>query len=244
MSFAGISQPWLRDLAKRWARWRLASGIGAGSVAKGALAVTRFSAFLASPEVSISRLDQVDRELLERYLAELHDELAGRNVHAEPATAMFHYEDYPKRGQLLPRALAEHVMAQLEDPANLDRWDDPARRLVTLILIRCGLRLGDALRLPLDCIVHDADQAPYLRYQNHKMKRRRSFPSTRSSRPRSPDSGTASAAAGPKGHLCCSPADAPTLTAASGPAIPATSMRSASGCCAATSATSTASRCI
>jgi len=51
-------------------------------------------------------------------------------------------------------------MTQLEDPANLDRWNDPARRLITLILIRCGLRLGDALRLPFDCIVHDADQAP------------------------------------------------------------------------------------
>ena len=35
-------------------------------------------------------------------------------------------------------------MTQLEDPANLDRWNDPARRLITLILIRCGLRLGDA----------------------------------------------------------------------------------------------------
>jgi integrase len=192
VGFAGISQPWLRDLAKRWTRWRLASGIGAGTATKGTLAITRFSKFLASPPASVTRLAQVDRELLERYLAVLHAELAGRNIHAErigqlasflqairrlgwddslPATAMIHYDDYPKRGEMLPRALAEHVMAQLEDPANLDRWNDPARRLVTLILIRCGLRLGDALRLPLDCIVHDADNAPYLRYQNHKMKR-------------------------------------------------------------------------
>ncbi len=190
--FTQISRPWLKELAKRWLRWRLSSGIGAGSVTKGALAIARFSAFLASPSVNVTRLAQVDRELLERYLAGLHAELAGRNVHAErigqlssflhavrrlgwdeslPAGAMFHYDDYPKRGQLLPRALAEHVMTQLEDPANLDRRNDPARRLITLILIRCGLRLGDALRLPFDCIVRDADQAPYLRYQNHKMKR-------------------------------------------------------------------------
>ncbi len=190
--FTQISQPWLKELAKRWIRWRLSSGTGAGSVTKGALAITRFSAFLASPAVNVTRLAQVDRELLERYLADLHSELAGRNVHAErigqlngflhairrlgwddslPASAMFHYDDYPKRGQLLPRALAEHVMTQLEDPANLDQWNDPARRLITLILIRCGLRLGDALRLPFDCVVRDADQAPYLRYQNHKMNR-------------------------------------------------------------------------
>ena len=190
--FTQISQPWLKELAKRWIRWRLSSGIGAGSATKAALAIACFSAFLASPAVNVTTLAQVDRSLLERYLADLHTELAGRNVHAErvgqlnsflhtirrhgwddslPASAMFCYEDYPKRGQLLPRALAEHVMAQLEDPANLDRWNEPARRLITLILIRCGLRLGDTLRLPLDCIVHDADQAPYLRYQNHKMNR-------------------------------------------------------------------------
>lgn len=192
MRFTQVSQPWLKELAKRWTRWRLSSGTGAGSVTKGALAIARFSAFLASPAVNVTRLAQVDRELLERYLADLHAELAGRRIHAErigqlssflhairrlgwddslPASAMFDYDDYPKRGQLLPRALAEHVMTQLEDPANLDRWNDPARRLITLILIRCGLRLGDALRLPFDCIVHDADQAPYLRYQNHKMNR-------------------------------------------------------------------------
>ncbi|WP_327167530.1 site-specific integrase [Streptomyces subrutilus] len=37
--------------------------------------------------------------------------------------------------------------------------------------MRCGLRITDTVRLPHDCIVHDADSAPYLRYLNHKMKR-------------------------------------------------------------------------
>jgi hypothetical protein len=39
-----------------------------------------------------------------------------------PGSAMFHSEDYPKRGRQLPRALAEHVMTQFEDSATLDRW--------------------------------------------------------------------------------------------------------------------------
>ena len=42
---------------------------------------------------------------------------------------------------------------------------------MTLILIHCGLRVSDALRLERDCIACDADGAPYLRYFNHKMKR-------------------------------------------------------------------------
>ncbi len=50
-------------------------------------------------------------------------------------------------------------MAQIEQP-NLDRWDNPAFRLVTLILIRCGLRVSDALRLPHACVVTDAEGAP------------------------------------------------------------------------------------
>ena len=62
-------------------------------------------------------------------------------------------------------------MAQLEHPDNLARFDDPAHRLITIILMRCGLRVTDALRLPADCLVADADGAPYLRYFNHKMKR-------------------------------------------------------------------------
>ena len=40
-----------------------------------------------------------------------------------------------------------------------------------MILMRCGLRVTDALRLRSDCVVTDADGAPYLRYFNHKMKR-------------------------------------------------------------------------
>ena len=84
---------------------------------------------------------------------------------------MFFTEDYPKRDERLPRALAEQVMAQLEHPDNLARFADPAYRLITIILMRCGLRITDALRLRSDCVVADAEGAPYLRYVNHKMKR-------------------------------------------------------------------------
>ena len=62
-------------------------------------------------------------------------------------------------------------MAQLEHPDNLARWPEPAERLVTVILIRCGLRVGDALRRPFGCLVRDGDGAPYLHYTNHKMRR-------------------------------------------------------------------------
>jgi len=62
-------------------------------------------------------------------------------------------------------------MAQVEQPGNLARQENPAYRLATLILIRCGLRISDALKLPFGCTVADDSGAPYLRYRNHKMKR-------------------------------------------------------------------------
>src|SRR5260370_241892 len=88
-----------------------------------------------------------------------------------PASTAIYPEDWPKQPRRLPRALAAQIAAQLETSAALDLWDNPAYQLITLILIRCGLRVGDAARLPFSCIVTDADGAPYLRYYNHKMKR-------------------------------------------------------------------------
>lgn len=192
--FDRIPQPWLKDLVKRWVRWRLIAGLNTSSVAKGVRALARLGAFLADPrQRGVGGLGGLDRALLERYLADLHTEMSGRKSHLDhisslnafllavrqhgwgdgtlPADAVVFSEDYPRRPQPLPRALTEQVMAQLEDPANLNQWADLTQRLITLILMRCGLRVTDACRLPHDCIVRDADGAPYLRYRNHKMKR-------------------------------------------------------------------------
>jgi len=190
LQFGQIRQPWLRDLAKRWTRWRLSTGLSAGACYQGVQAVTRFGVFLG--QAGIQAPGQVDREVLERYLAILAGELAGKRAHRAciglvntflqavrrhgwdtslPPSAMFYPEDYPRSGEQLPRALAEHVMAQVENPAALARQDNPAYRLITIILMRCGLRISDATGLSFDCLVRDADGAPYLRYYNRKMKR-------------------------------------------------------------------------
>ena len=190
LRFDVISQPWLRELAKRWTRWRLASGLGLEAASRPIRVITRFARFC--DRAGIDAISEIDRQVLERYLADLHAEMAGSQRQGShigllggfftairqhrwdtdlPTSAMFFTEDYPKRAERLPRALAEHVMAQLESIDNLNRWDNPTYRLVTVILMRCGLRVSDALRLPCDCVVTDADAAPYLRYFNHKMKR-------------------------------------------------------------------------
>ena len=192
ISFTGILQPWLKELAKRYTRWQLATGLSASTAGSGARAMTRFAAWLAALPEPPAGLAGVTRPLLESYLAALRAEMGGQVRHSHyvgglsgflkavrrhgwddtlPPTAAIYPEDFPARGALLPRGLAAHVMAQVEQPANLGRLATSAYRLITLILIRCGLRISSAAGLALDCTVTDPDGAPYLRYYNTKMKR-------------------------------------------------------------------------
>ena len=190
LQFAGIGQQWLKELAKRWTRWRLSTGLTAQTCYRGVSALTRFSGFLA--DTGVIAADAINRDVLERYLADLAAAMASRREHRDhvgqvatflrdirrhqwdtslPASAAVFPEDYPPEGRSLPRALAGHVMAQIEDPANLAQQGNPAYRLITLILVRCGLRITDASKIPSECVVRDADGAPYLKYYNRKMKR-------------------------------------------------------------------------
>jgi integrase len=192
LRFDGIPQPWLRELAKRFARWRLSIGRSPIQTYVDVQAVTRLGGFLASPPVGVTSLVGLDRAVLERYLADLATDpraprsrsrdISSLNAFLDairrhqwdpslPASAAFYLDDFPRPEKRLPRGLAEHVMAQVEQPANLDRWNSPDSRLLTVILMRCGLRVGDATKIALDCVVRDGDGAPYLRYANRKMKR-------------------------------------------------------------------------
>jgi integrase len=199
LRFDRIGQPWLKDLSKRWIRLRLTSGLALSTAEGDLIRLTRFSDFLTSC-AGDSDLHDIDRRLVERYLGWLPDtpgtcQTRGRIIGTLAtflqairqhgwdggllrADAMIFPEDYPRPGRQrrLPRALAEHVMAQVEHPASLDRWPHPEGRLLTLILIRCGLRITSACALPFDCLIHDGQHAPYLRYVNTKMKREAAVP--------------------------------------------------------------------
>jgi integrase len=196
LRFDQVSQPWLRDLGKRWVRLRLCSGLSAATAVAGVQALTHFSEFLAVAAPGVD-LAGIDRPLLERYLAWLAGRAGGPATRGRwigslnqffqairrygwddtlPATAAMFAGDCPPRPPRLTRHLAEYVMAQVESPASLSRWPDPATRLVTLILIRCGLRACDACTLKFDCLIYDGQGAPYLRYFNTKMRREAAVP--------------------------------------------------------------------
>ena len=197
LRFDRISQPWLRGLAKRWIRLRMLSGISVETIGGNVQALTRLSEFLTITAPDASCLEGIDRDLLERFLAWLAGLPIGASTRIRhiggvhmflqairrhgwddrlPATAVIYRGDYPQRPARASRSLAEYVMTQLEQPASLDSWPSPEGRLVTLILIRCGLRVSSACTLAFDCLIHDGQGAPYLRYFNTKMKREAAVP--------------------------------------------------------------------
>jgi hypothetical protein len=212
LRFDRISQPWLRTLVKRWSRLRLSSGLAVGTVVSDVKALTRFSTFLTEAVPEVDGLAALDRAVLERYLAWLataglgpgakQDAVTGVGTLFQaarqydwdpclPTAAVFFAGDLPPRPSRVTRHLAEHVMAQVEAAANLDRWPNPAGRLVTLILIQCGLRTTDACTLSFDCLLHDGQDAPYLRYFKQQDAPRGRRPHRR--RPRGRDPGQAAA---------------------------------------------------
>lgn len=190
--FDQITRPWLKALAKKWARWRLSTGLTVEAAAMGTKTIETFNTFLGTIRIRVNGTADIDRDLIEQFLAYLHTHSPGQVTHRQrvgqfnlflltarrhewitdlPSSAAIYPEDYPKVTVRQPRALSEHVMAQVEHPENLAKWASPHHRLITVILIRCGLRISDTVALTQDCIVRDRDGAPYLRYLNHKMKR-------------------------------------------------------------------------
>ena len=81
LTFTPITQPWLRELVKRWLRWRLDTGLGLPVASRGLLALTRFAMFC--DRTGVTTLAGIDRPVLERYLADLHAELAGSQRHGD-----------------------------------------------------------------------------------------------------------------------------------------------------------------
>ena len=116
LRFDGIAQPWLRELAKRFARWRFSVGRSTNQTYIDIQAITRLSGFLHS-STSVTSLAGLDRQVLERYLADLSGDPRAQHSrsrdigslntfldairrhgwhHGLPAGASFYPDDFPK----------------------------------------------------------------------------------------------------------------------------------------------------
>jgi integrase len=190
VTLAPISQPWLREGAKRWARHRLALNHAFNTIIGGALSLKRFSAFLASCQPPVSAPWQVDRAMVERYLAWLralplaesskaHARVFLRTfleenrryhwVEGIAADAVLYADEVATRHSHLPRFIPEPVMAQLESEANLAKLSPSFRHLV-VVITETGLRAGDACALAFEPVVADSAGWSCLRFHCSKMR--------------------------------------------------------------------------
>jgi integrase len=197
--FSVITQPWLREAVKRFLRWRVDIGHSPSGMHRDMMTLTRLSQALTEVAGPHAPIEQFTRAVIERLLSLLIEDglvANGRGMalasirtfltlvrqhnwlpDLDPQVGIYS-EDMPRRTALPPRALPEFVMTQLEDQANLDRIPEERCRLLIPLLMQTGLRQGDGRFLPLDCLIVDAQNAPYLRYFNHKMKREAVVPIT------------------------------------------------------------------
>jgi integrase len=196
LRFAGITQGWLREVVKRWCRWRLSRGLAPATVDHDRHACRLLSEHLARVVGDHVSAAVLTRPVLESWFARLRSDYPDPSTRCHviqsvstllhdlqrygwepdlPADARIYPDDIPRRGPGRPRWVAEHLMRQLESPAAIAAFPSEDGALLLRILISCGLRLGDARRLPFDCIVRDAANAPYLTWTNHKIQERVAF---------------------------------------------------------------------
>jgi integrase len=198
--FTGLEPAFLRQAAKRWARNRLLSGYAFGGVARYVRSLRAFSAWMDDAGIVLRRPQEVTRDLLERYraavgarpiaaatkcallgdLKQVLDEVRAAGWLALPPTATYLRGELPRPGQeRLPKAISGPVMSQIEAPENLARLRPLSVQTAVVLMIDCGLRIIDVLRLPPQPVEIGSDGHPYLRFYNHKAKREAVIPLAR-----------------------------------------------------------------
>jgi integrase len=195
--FDGISQQWLRDPVKRWSRFRLATGCAFATIDSGALALTRFSRFLATRHPQAADASAITRPVLEDYLSWLltqgypaptralslsmirvlfdachrHGWLPGL-----AASATIYVEELPFHHDEIARFIPEFVMAQLESGQALSKIPHTTTRNLVIVLIETGLRGGDACNLPFSPVLTDSSGWPCLRFEAVKVRSEQLIP--------------------------------------------------------------------
>jgi hypothetical protein len=160
-------------------------------------ALRRFSTFLDQALPTVDTVAGVDRLLLKRYLDWLATQPCGHDAKEDAVTGLHLFffsairqhgwdDTLPDHRGVLhwghPAATALLASAQ-RTPHGADRAPGQPRPLAPPRRTAdhpnpdpCGLRASDACTLAFDCLVHDGQGAPYLRYLNHKMRREAAVP--------------------------------------------------------------------
>lgn len=189
--FVDISQDWLKHFAKKFISYMANIGKATGTLAHYATCLRKFSKFLEE-NYSINGIDEINRDVIVEFLTYLKEEnpkaetrrniISDLNIFFETGkinqwfdipSYLIRSEDSPNKEICLPRYMPEEVMQQLNQ--HLDALPDPIMRMI-LVIQECGLRVGELLTLPINCLKRDSKGDFSIQFMRHKMKKEDSIP--------------------------------------------------------------------
>lgn len=194
--FDGLTQPWLKEAAKRWTRARLLAASAPSTMRSYLRDVRAFSRWLAEYAPEVTSPSAISRALLEDYmlwvgtqawsqstrrrrlgaLRVFFDEQREDGLAGLPATALIRGAEMPRVEFRAPRGLDEQLFGQLVDPDNLARLRSEQQRTVIVLLAYTGMRVSSLVLLRRDALQTGSDGHPYLRFRNVKLSREAVIP--------------------------------------------------------------------
>lgn len=194
INFSTISPLWLRQAAKHYIRYTF-STLSWASCREKKRAIGYFSSFLAKNRTECLASD-INRSLIIEFLGYLVSKklsektrldilvhlntfftLCSRNGWEDVGDkALIYKEDYPQLKKPIPRYIPQEVLDQLN--RHQDSLPESVMRMV-LVLQECGMRLGELLLLPFNCLIQDGLGDWFLRYYQSKMKKEITIPISR-----------------------------------------------------------------
>jgi len=191
LNFAPITQPWLRSLAKEYLRYRVDTR-SLGTCRARLSDIVSFSSFL-SREYPTVDASGIDRKVIVRYLSDLNERglsshhrnslIGGLRDFFETCSSRLGKKglfreilivsgDFPKKPEGDSREIPESVLVQLR--AELEMLPTNELRMV-VILLECGMRIGELCTLPFDCLV-GGEYDWSLRWYQSKMRQEHIIP--------------------------------------------------------------------
>jgi integrase/recombinase XerD len=192
LDFTPIPQSWLRFLAKEFLKYRTANR-SMSTCAHRLYSIVAFSRFLTQHYPAISASD-VDRAVMSAYISYLKERKISDIHRLHLLTEICDFfetcalrlgieglvrdrlifsDDLPALPERESREIPEPVLEQLRE--HLETLPTTMLRMV-VILLECGMRIGELCTLPLDCLVGNEEQGWYLRSYQSKMKQEHIIP--------------------------------------------------------------------
>jgi integrase/recombinase XerD len=191
LNFGYIQQPWLKYYFKKFILYLSSTRLAFSTLIGKVNYINIFSKFLQ--EICYTQeFEGIKRALIIEYFTYLKNNQYSYSQHThcistiktffetgilnnwfQVEPALIRPEDWLKEPKRLPRFIPEEVMQQLNQ--HLDSLPEPIMRMV-LIDIECGFRIGELLRLKLDCLKSDGKGGWYIQYQMYKMNKEHTKP--------------------------------------------------------------------